>query len=101
AGGLLLSLPVLWTGRLALSIGLHIGWNFFEGSVYGFPVSGELQSTHLISIAQRGPVLWTGGAFGPEGGLVSTLWMAVDLVLIASWVRFRRRPASGFVARTY
>ena len=41
-------------------------------------VSGGMTKTHLISIQQTGPDLWTGGAFGPEGGLVCTPWMLID-----------------------
>jgi len=93
-GGLLLSLPVLWTGELAISIGLHITWNLFEGTVYGFPVSGTLPRTHLLTIRQSGPELWTGGAFGPEAGLIGTVWMLIACALVATWVRRRHRRAT-------
>jgi CAAX protease family protein len=90
-GGLLLSLPLLLTGELAISIGLHISWNLFEGTIYGFAVSGVPPKTHLLTIEQTGPDLWTGGAFGPEAGLVSILWMLIAGGLVAAWVR-RRQP---------
>lgn len=57
------------TRQLWLPIGLHLGWNFFEGVVFGFPVSG-LDIYALTRIQVTGPVLWTGGAFGPEAGLI-------------------------------
>ena len=44
------------TGQLWLSIGLHIGWNFFEGIVFGFPVSGTA-SYPLMRISISGPAL--------------------------------------------
>lgn len=69
------------TGRLWLSIGLHIGWNFFEGTVFGFPVSG-LSFPQMIHQTNVGPVLITGGVFGPEAGLVILPIIAVGAVLI-------------------
>jgi membrane protease YdiL (CAAX protease family) len=67
--GVFLAFGYLRTGQLWLPIGLHIGWNFFEGAIFGFPVSG-VESYQLVRIAVNGPALWTGGAFGPEAGLV-------------------------------
>jgi len=67
--GLFLAYAYLRTGQLWLSIGLHLGWNFFEGPVFGFPVSG-LGFYSMTRITVSGPELWTGGRFGPEAGLV-------------------------------
>ena len=67
--GLLLGYAYLRTGQLWCSIGLHIGWNFCEGVVFGFPVSG-LTTFRLLDTRIGGPDMWTGGAFGPEAGLI-------------------------------
>jgi membrane protease YdiL (CAAX protease family) len=87
--GLLLGLPYILTGELAISIGLHITWNFFQGKVFGFPVSGGASGTTVIATQQGGPELWTGGAFGPEGGLLGVLTMLLGMVLIVLWLRRR------------
>jgi membrane protease YdiL (CAAX protease family) len=87
--GLFLAYGYLRTGQLWLSIGLHIGWNFFEGVVFGFPVSG-LDIYRLILHQVHGPEIWTGGAFGPEAGLIVLPALAVGSVLIYIYTRDRR-----------
>jgi len=87
--GLFLAYGYLRTGQLWLSIGLHIGWNFFEGAVFGFPVSG-LDIYPLTRIQVQGPGMWTGGAFGPEAGLVILPALLTGAGLIFWHTRNRR-----------
>ncbi|HET6527489.1 MAG TPA: type II CAAX endopeptidase family protein [Balneolaceae bacterium] len=75
--GIVLAIPYILTGSLALSIGLHFSWNFVQGAVLGFPVSGMNLETSVIQIQQSGAQLWTGGAFGPEAGLLGIWGMAI------------------------
>ena len=77
------------TRQLWLPIGLHIGWNFFEGVVFGFPVSG-LDIYALARIQVTGPVLWTGGEFGPEAGLILLPSLIVGSALIYLFTRNRK-----------
>ncbi|MEI6290661.1 MAG: type II CAAX endopeptidase family protein [Chloroflexota bacterium] len=93
--GLYLAIPYLLSRRLWLSIGLHIGWNFFEGVVFGFPVSGTT-TFNLLNIQVSGPVLWTGGKFGPEAGLVLIPGLLLGVILIyIYWNIFSGNDLSG------
>lgn len=89
--GLLLGLPYILTGRLGLSIGIHIAWNFVQGNVFGLPVSGGGSQMSMLATVEQGPDLWTGGAFGPEGGLVGILATVLGCLLVLLWVRLRNR----------
>ena len=94
--GVFLGVPVLLTDELAISIGVHIAWNSFQGNVFGFPVSGyTIFRTTVIDVAQGGPDLWTGGAFGPEAGLLGIAAMIVGSLLMIWWVK-RTRGTVGF-----
>lgn len=88
--GIFLGLGYILTGELAIPIGLHISWNFFQGNVFGFPVSGtSTNQTTFIAIQQHGAPLLTGGDFGPEAGLIGIAAIILGALLIVAWVRIR------------
>jgi CAAX protease family protein len=86
--GVYLAYGYIRTKQLWLSMGLHLGWNFFEGVVFGFPVSG-LDIYALTRIKVHGPELWTGGAFGPEAGLIVLPSLVLGGFLIYLYTRMR------------
>jgi uncharacterized protein len=70
--GVLLGAAYMYSRRLWLPIGLHIGWNFTEGGIFGASVSGG-HAHGLLTTALEGPDLLTGGSFGPEASLIAVL----------------------------
>ena len=65
---------------------LHSVWNWVQGNVFGLAVSGTPlgEVTVWRVTVDGGPPLMTGGAFGPEGGLVVTA-----VLLLAIWLTLR------------
>lgn len=92
--GFFLAYGYLRTAELWIPIGLHIGWNFFQGTIFGFPVSGT-GGFHLIQQSVEGPAVITGGAFGPEAGLLSWVAMLVGIGLMWLYTRGRTTPVSS------
>jgi uncharacterized protein len=90
--GILLGLNYIYTKNLWFSIMLHFTWNFFQGPILGYEVSGmQLQS--LFQHEVQGNQLLTGGRFGFEGSLVATLVCALA-ILAVGWVYQKKyRPA--------
>lgn len=93
--GLLLGAAYRYAGNLWLPIGMHWGWNFAQGSIFGFSVSGTDGGASLIKPMLTGPQWLTGGEFGAEAsvvaiviGLALGLWFAVQAVR-----RQRQQPA--------
>jgi membrane protease YdiL (CAAX protease family) len=71
--GVLLAAAYVLTGRLWFPVGLHAGWNFSEGSLYGLSISGFTAKNALTHGSLSGPVILTGGSFGPEASIVAVL----------------------------
>lgn len=79
--GILFAYAYIRTRQLWLPIGMHLGWNFFEGVGFGFPVSG-LDTYTVTRITVHGPEIWTGGVFGPEAGLIVLPSLILGVFLI-------------------
>lgn len=83
AGGMLLGINYLYTGNLWFGIALHAAWNFLQGPVLGFAVSGiELPS--LLHTTVSGPAWLTGGQFGAEASLLTVL-INLGITVLLGW----------------
>jgi CAAX protease family protein len=99
--GILFGAAYMLTRALWLPIGLHWSWNYFEGYVYGTPVSGA-QPPGLLVPSISGPELWTGGAFGPEAGLMAlVLSGGVGLLMLVMCVRSGRVLTPAWLERRH
>lgn len=80
-GGVLLGVSYAITSRLWIALGLHFAWNTAQ-CFLDMPVSGQtLYDGLFVERVEAGEDLVTGGAFGPEGGLLGLGAMAVGTVL--------------------
>jgi uncharacterized protein len=70
--GVLLGIVFIYTKTLWYALSLHFSWNFFQGPVFGFPVSG-IEMSGLFRQDPAGEGILTGGNFGFEGSLLCSL----------------------------
>ena len=94
----LLGLAYLRTRSLALPIGIHLGWNWAQGYVFGFGVSGTEHPGWWQPVFHGAPQWLSGGEFGPEASVFGIL---VDLLLIGllwRWKGLATPPARTPVA---
>jgi uncharacterized protein len=81
AWGVLLGWTVLRSGDLWLATGLHLGWNWVL-PLLGVNLSGLTIRVTPYELRWRWPDLWTGGAYGPEGGLLCTLVVGIVMAMV-------------------
>lgn len=90
-GGIIYGMAFLGGRNIWLPLGLHFSWNFSQGPLLGFPVSGYDFGGLLVQQV-TGADWVTGGAYGPEGGAVG---MVFRFVIMAMVLRYLRRRAGG------
>jgi membrane protease YdiL (CAAX protease family) len=79
--GILLGIYFVHKGNLWFPIGMHLTWNFFQGPVFGFEVSGQITNSIIVQDI-AGHELLTGGEFGFEGSLIATVAMIILILVI-------------------
>lgn len=91
--GVLFSFMFLRRGNIWMPIGYHITWNYFQGSIFGMPVSGTTVNGLYMSRFTSDNIL-NGGGFGPEGGLIVTGLIIVSIVLLLLLTRDKKENSS-------
>lgn len=97
--GLMYGLAYVATGRIWAPIGMRVAWNFVQGPVLGFTVSGTtVGSVSLLRLTGNEPAWLAGGAYGPEGGTIAILVRLVIIAMLTVWItkhRGTRGPLLG------
>jgi hypothetical protein len=87
--GIPFSIAYLRTRSLWMPVGMHFTWNYVQGFVFGFPVSGTTLSPTLLKVQVHGAAWLTGSDYGPEGGLLSTVVIVGAAVCLFLSTRIR------------
>ena len=87
--GILFGVMYVKTKSIWLSTGFHITWNFFQGCIYGMPVSG-ITTPKLYEMTFVGNSILNGGTFGPEGGLIVTMVIILMLVSLVFLIKNKK-----------
>lgn len=84
--GMVIAILYFQTLRLWLPIGYHLSWNWAHGWLWGFDVSG-IELEHQVFVATPvGPDLVTGGEFGLEGSVLTTIL----IIVVGVWLLARK-----------
>ena len=86
--GILLGIGYVFTKNLWFPLALHFSWNFFQGPIFGFEVSGT-NTDSLISHTIQGSELLTGGKFGLEGSLLATGLCSIAIIIF--WMVYKKQ----------
>lgn len=94
AGGLLLGINYVFTRNLWFSILLHTGWNFLQGPLLGFPVSG-VNLPSVLEHELKGDPAITGGRFGLEASVVTGILLILSILILFFVYRWRAENDAG------
>ena len=88
--GLFLGSTYLYTRNLWFPIALHLFWNWIQGPILGYQVSGlELKNT-LLDLHLPEESIWNGGTFGFEGSVTCTVLMILFTIIAIFWGEKRK-----------
>lgn len=79
--GIILGATYIFTQNLWFPISLHLFWNYFQGPVFGYSVSGQ-RTDSVFKTDLLGSTAINGGKFGFEGSIVCTIMLVIAIALI-------------------
>lgn len=85
--GILLGSSYIYTRNLCFPIALHWFWNWIQGPVLGYEVSGNKFCDGLLTLYLPEANLINGGAFGFEGSILCTVLMVAGTAVILKMFR--------------
>lgn len=81
--GVLAGLLFIYTDSIWLVVAQHGTWNYVQGNLLGFQVSGTGADASIFSFTMgTGPDWLTGGEFGAEGSIITTLVLLLSVVMV-------------------
>jgi len=82
--GIWFGVAYLKTRDLWFPTGLHLAWNWTQGSIFGVEVSGltDIVKHPVLRETDIGPAWLTGGDYGIEGGIATTVALIVSMIVI-------------------
>lgn len=87
--GLLFAYMFIQTKSLWMSMGYHFTWNFLQGNILGFNVSGT-EGNGLFDIKSADNI-WTGGSFGVEGSIWTSLFILAGFFVTRLYIERKNK----------
>ena len=84
--GIFLGVYSIHKNNLWFPIGAHLTWNYLQGPIYGFEVSGN-KINSLFEQELNGNDILTGGNFGYEGSIILTVFLIAGIYLMDRYFR--------------
>lgn len=93
--GILFGYMFMKSGNVWMPIGFHITWNYFQGYVLGFQVSGN-EVRGIYQLNNVGNTFFNGGIFGPEGGIIVTVILIITFFIVGAY--YKDKNIDGFLS---
>lgn len=90
--GILIGIPYIFNQNLWFPISFHLSWNYSQGPIFGFFVSGKGERIQfLITQDLQGNPLITGGDFGFEGSLILTIILLISILILKYFYKINQQ----------